>query len=79
VVVEVLSPSTRRLDTIRKRNDYPRIGVSEVWFIDPDEPSAVIVRLHSDAEQTVDITAADELRSPLLEGFAVELGALTRR
>jgi Uma2 family endonuclease len=79
VVVEVLSPSTRRLDTIRKRNDYPRIGVSDVWFIDPDEPSAVIVRPHSDAEQTVDITAVDELRSPLLDGFAVELGALTRR
>jgi Uma2 family endonuclease len=26
VVVEVLSPSTRRLDTIRKRNDYPGSG-----------------------------------------------------
>ena len=43
LVVEVLSPSTRRLDTIRKRNDYPRIGVAELWFIDPEEPSAHLV------------------------------------
>jgi Uma2 family endonuclease len=79
LVVEVLSPSTRRLDIIRKRNDYPRIGVSELWFIDPDEPSAHIVRAGRDGEQVIDIAAGDRLQSPLLDGFGVELGALVRR
>jgi Uma2 family endonuclease len=79
LVVEVLSPSTRRLDTIRKRNDYPRIGVSELWFIDPDEPSAHIVRAGRDGEQVIDIAVGDRLQSPLLDGFGVELGALARR
>jgi Uma2 family endonuclease len=79
LVVEVLSPSTRRLDTIRKRNDYPRIGVSELWFIDPDEPSAHIVRAGADGEQAVDVAAGDRLHSPLLDGFAVGLATLVRR
>lgn len=79
LVVEVLSPSTRRLDIVRKREDYPRIGIAELWLIDPDEPSAHIVRTHDDGQDTVDVAADGELRSPLLDGFAVRLGDLTRR
>ena len=79
LVVEVLAASTRRLDIVRKREDYPRIGVAELWLIDPDDPSAHIVRTHDGCEVTLDVTANDELRSPLLDGFAVRLGDLTRR
>ena len=33
---EVLSPSTRRIDTTAKRDVYAREGVSHLWFVDPD-------------------------------------------
>ena len=33
---EVLSPSTRRIDTTAKRDIYAREGVSYLWFVDPD-------------------------------------------
>lgn len=79
LIVEVLSPSTRRLDTIRTRNDYPTIGVTELWFIDPHPVSALIVRPHDDGEQLVDVGADDDLRSPMLDGFSVRLGDLFRR
>lgn len=36
VVVEVSSPSTRRLDLVRKRRLYERSGVAEYWFVDLD-------------------------------------------
>jgi len=32
VVVEVSSPSTRRLELVRKRELYERFGVPEYWF-----------------------------------------------
>ena len=35
-VCEVLSPSTRRLDQIEKRDLYAREGVGYLWFVDPD-------------------------------------------
>jgi len=79
LVVEVLLPSTRRLDTIRKRNDYPAIGVTELWLIDPAEPSAMIIRAQPDHEQIVDLAADDDLCSPLLDGFTIRLGDLIRR
>jgi Uma2 family endonuclease len=37
VVVEVSSPSTRRLDLVRKRELYERFGVPEYWFMDLDQ------------------------------------------
>lgn len=79
LVVEVLSPSTRRIDQIRKRSDYPRVGVRELWLIDPDGPAALIIRTAAASEQIVDVTADDDLSSPLLDGFAIRLGDLTRR
>lgn len=36
LAVEVLSPSTARLDRIRKRGRYQRAGVPEYWIVDHD-------------------------------------------
>lgn len=36
LIVEVLSPSTRSEDTIRKAADYARGGAGQYWIVDPD-------------------------------------------
>jgi len=36
LVVEILSPGTRRRDKGRKRAVYDREGVQEYWIVDPD-------------------------------------------
>ncbi|WP_148612040.1 Uma2 family endonuclease [Nocardioides rubriscoriae] len=36
LVVEVLSPSTRSEDTMRKSGDYLSAGISQYWVVDPD-------------------------------------------
>ena len=39
LAVEVLSPSTRRIDLTLKRSRYEAAGCPSYWVVDPDEPS----------------------------------------
>ncbi|HZJ06522.1 MAG TPA: Uma2 family endonuclease [Nocardioidaceae bacterium] len=41
LAVEVLSPSTRRLDMTLKRSRYESAGCASYWVLDPDTPSLV--------------------------------------
>ena len=84
LVVEVLSPSTRAFVKVRKRNDYARVGVRELWLIDPEIPEALIARAPDDGRAGVLVDVADldrdgALHSPLLPGFSVRLGDLIER
>lgn len=45
LVVEVLSPSTRRVDLGTKRLAYEAAGVPSYWVLDPDEPSLLVLEL----------------------------------
>lgn len=45
LVVEVLSPSTRRIDTSAKRLVYEGFGVASYWIVDPDGPSITVLEL----------------------------------
>ena len=77
IAVEVLSPSSRAFDVVRKRADYARIGVGELWLIDPDGPAALVLRREG-AEFVVaaDLDADGELTSPQLPGLAIVVGTL---
>lgn len=36
LIIEILSPSTARVDKIYKLNTYEKAGVKEYWIVDPD-------------------------------------------
>lgn len=76
LVVEILSPGTRRTDETIKRKLYERFGVAEYWVVDPELDAIRIHRRVDDAfprvaELTAD--AGDTLTTPLLPGFAMPL------
>src|SRR5213080_507562 len=45
LVAEVSSPSTRRLELVRKRELYERFGVPEYWYVDLDADRIEVYRL----------------------------------
>jgi Uma2 family endonuclease len=45
LAVEVLSPSTRRVDLLLKRDRLQAAGVPSYWLVDPDEPSVLVLEL----------------------------------
>lgn len=80
LVIEILSPGTRRRDQTIKRQLFERSGVREYWLVDPRNRSVIVFRrtaigefarvaaLHADESET--------LTTPLLPDFSLELSEL---
>jgi Uma2 family endonuclease len=80
LVVEILSPKTRRLDLANKKQEYARAGVKELWIIDPEPRTVTMHRFNPDGSDMV--TELDEnqiLKSPLLPGWSLLASALYER
>ena len=50
LVIEVLSPSTRRKDMFVKLNKYHRAGVREYWIVDPQKEKVIVYRFEGEPE-----------------------------
>jgi Uma2 family endonuclease len=77
VVVEIVSPSSKRIDHVDKRRDYADAGIPHYWIIDIDEPiSLTACRLTEEFgyvdDQTVTGVFAAEVPFPV----EVNLGGL---
>jgi len=72
LVVEVLSPSTRRLDLETKKSDYERAGVLEYWVLDPKKKEMTFYRLIDPRYQAVD-PQGDRFSSEAIPGFVLDL------
>ncbi len=44
LIVEIMSPTTRRRDHMHKRDFYMRIGITEYWIVDPEHQTVAVVR-----------------------------------
>jgi Uma2 family endonuclease len=81
LLVEILSPGTRRRDRTVKQALYDREGVSEYWLVDPDRET---VRVCRRSETGLDVlpelsgAAGDVLTTPLLPGLEIPLARLFR-
>jgi Uma2 family endonuclease len=72
LVVEVLSPSTRREDLGQKRAAYHDAGVGEIWFVDFENKRFVIDRKRGDS-YVEEIVSEGVVVSSVLDGFWVNV------
>ena len=76
LVVEILSPGTRRTDERTKLNLYERFGVGEYWVVDPERDAVLVHRRDSEAfAKPIEFRASDdgELTRPHLPGWSAPL------
>jgi len=80
LVVEVLSPSTRRCDEGIKRKLFDQKGVREYWVVDPKAMRVSICRRAEDGSfpivTTLEASIDDQLSSPLLPAFSLSMREL---
>jgi Uma2 family endonuclease len=79
LVIEILSPSTKRRDQGIKHRLYERFEVSEYWIVDPERETVRIYRLEGGRLQLAHELSRQEgapvpdLYTPLLPGLAISL------
>ena len=83
LVVEVLSPSTRRYDLGPKRSKYEAAGVGELWFVDPKAEIVTVLRRSGSGaagfDETAELATGDHLTPPRLAGFSLSITDLFDR
>jgi Uma2 family endonuclease len=74
LVMEVVSPGTRRTDCLIKLREYAEAGVPEYWLVDPEDRSVTVYVLSgSSYAQHTKGELPDTLSSPTLPGFEMEV------
>ena len=73
LVVEILSPSTRRKDLMRKPPHYLSVGVEEIWLVDVEERLIMVIGPDLAYHE---FATGDTLTSSVLPGFQVAFDEL---
>jgi Uma2 family endonuclease len=77
LVVEIVSPSSRRYDRVTKPRYYASIGVPEYWIVDPEGRTLERLVLDKGRYAIADAVAEDEVFRPeSFEGLEIPLAGL---
>jgi len=83
LAVEVRSPSTWRYDVGVKKRIYEARGLAELWLVDTASDTVLIYRRSSpkaaEFDVELELAAGEQLTTPLLSGFGLDLAALFDR
>jgi Uma2 family endonuclease len=82
LIVEVLSPGTRRLDTQIKLPAFRDAGVPEVWHVDPQSREITVYGLSDDRTRYVELCRSrvgEAVFSRVLPGLELEVGKIFSR
>lgn len=42
LLIEIISPSSRKMDRVLKRDEYAEAGIPRYWIVDLDEPISIL-------------------------------------
>ena len=73
-IIEIVSPSSRRLDYYTKLFKYRTAGVREYWIVDPDKNRILVYNFES--EDTGDYTFSDIVKAGIYNNFSIDFSQL---
>ena len=79
LVIEILSPSSRRRDEVLKRDLYEARGVAEYWLIDPESETVKVLRREGERfarPRLLSLHEGDVLETDLLPGLELPLATV---
>ena len=77
LIVEVVSPSSRRMDYSTKNALYSEAGVREYWIVDPEKERTTIYHYEEDAAPTI-YTFSQAVPVGIFEGLSITIADLLK-
>ncbi len=79
LVIEIISPGSRRRDTVEKFGEYEQAGVPEYWILDPERQEALFYTLTDGAYEALQPDASGRLESRVIPGLWLQVDWLWER
>jgi len=77
LVIEVISPGTRKIDRQDKFYEYAQAGIGEYWLVDPENETIEVYTLEDGVYMLwVSAKQREQATSKLLSGFAIDCQAV---
>jgi Uma2 family endonuclease len=77
LVVEVVSPSSKRYDRVKKLHWYAQLGVPEYWVVDPEAQMVERLALREGVYAIVESLGGDDVFRPAsFDGLEIPLAKL---
>jgi len=73
MAVEILSPSNRKHDTVRKFNKYFEAGVREYWIVDPEAQTVQVCILKDGQYDVEEYSNTDTVSVHVLDGCKINM------
>lgn len=78
LVVEIVSPGSRRMDTVMKLHEYAKAGIEHYWIVDAEAPDWFLAyRLNGELYRPVPVRDGDHVQVQEPAGVRFTLGELT--
>lgn len=77
LAIEVLSPGSKPMDLITKRDDYDRFGVPEYWVVDPEDAS-VRSWVRTPTGYAEPAVSGEKVVSTAISGFTLDVAPIAR-
>lgn len=73
-IIEIVSPSSKRMDYMIKLFKYRTAGVREYWIVDPDKDRITLYNFEKD--DIAEFSFADDIPVSIYPGFSINLSKL---
>ena len=75
-IVEIVSPSSKKMDFYKKLNVYAEAGVREYWIIDPSRKAVIVYNTEQNNIPEIH-TFSDVIKVNVLEDFEIDFSKMT--
>ena len=75
-IVEIVSPSSKKMDFYKKLNVYAEAGVREYWIIDPSRKAVIVYNTEQNNIPEIH-TFSDVVKVSVIEDFEIDFSKMT--